>query len=145
MFLVLNVRAMVNETYKRYACINCDFSISKTPGARLLSVTEAETFIKEKKLGPLEGFRSKRGFLFAGTIVLTDDYKLNFDFESADDDSLEELKYEEKDVIGNCPQCSGDIVIHKTSYICVNSVGKNKSCSFRSGLTILSKPFPLNK
>ena len=132
-------KGMVNETYKRYACINCDFSISKTPGARLLSVTEAETFIKEKKLGPLEGFRSKRGFLFAGTIVLTEDYKLNFDFESADDDSLEELKYEEKDVIGNCPQCSGDIVIHKTSYICVNSVGKNKSCSFRSGLTILQQ------
>ena len=74
----------------------CDFSISKTPGARLLSVSEAETFIKEKKLGPLEGFRSKRGFLFAGTIVLTDDYKLNFDFESADDDSLEELNYEKK-------------------------------------------------
>ena len=132
-------KGMVNETYKRYACINCDFSISKTPGARLLSVTEAETFIKEKKLGPLEGFRSKRGFLFAGTIVLTEDYKLNFDFESADDDSLEELKYEEKDVIGNCPQCSGDVVIHKTSYICVNSVGKNKSCSFRSGLTILQQ------
>ncbi len=76
--------------------------------------------------------------MFAGTIVLTEDYKLNFDFESADD-VLEELKYEEKDVIGNCPQCSGDIVIHKTSYTCVNSVGKNKSCSFRSGLTILQQ------
>ena len=61
-----------------------------------LSVVEAETFIREKKLGPLEGFRSKRGFLFAGTIVLTDDYKLIFDFESADDDSLEELNYEKK-------------------------------------------------
>ena len=143
-YAVLNVpcpkcNGVVNETYKRYACINCDFSISKTPGARVLSVAEAETFIKKKKLGPLEGFRSKRGFLFAGTIVLTEDYKLNFDFESADDDSLEELKYEEKDVIGNCPQCSEDIVIHKTSYICVNSVGKNKSCSFRSGLSILQQ------
>ena len=83
-----------------------------------LSVTEAETFIKEKKLGPLEGFRSKRGFLFAGTIVLTDDYKLIFDFESAEDDSLIELNYEKKDIIGNCPKCSGDVVIHKTSYIC---------------------------
>ena len=132
-------KGIVNETYKRYACINCDFSISKTPGARLLSVIEAETFIKEKKLGPLEGFRSKRGFLFAGTIVLTDDYKLNFDFESADDDSLEELNYEKKDVIGICPKCSGDVVIHKTSYTCAKSVGKNKSCSFRSGLTILQQ------
>ena len=129
----------VNETYKRYACASCDFSISKTPGARFLSVSEAETFIKEKKLGPLEGFRSKRGFLFAGTIVLTDDYKLNFDFESADEENLEELNYEKKDVIGVCPKCSGDIVIHKTSYICSNSVGKNKHCDFRSGLTILQQ------
>ena len=84
---VLNVscpkcKGIVKETYKRYACVSCDFSISKTPGARLLSVSEAETFIREKKLGPLQGFRSKRGFLFAGTIVLTDDYKLIFDFES---------------------------------------------------------------
>ena len=55
-------KGVVNETYKRYACINCDFSISKTPGARLLSVIEAETFIKRKNLGPLEGFRSKRDF-----------------------------------------------------------------------------------
>ena len=52
-YAVLNVpcpkcKNVVNETYKRYACINCDFSISKTPGARLLSVTEAETFIKRK-------------------------------------------------------------------------------------------------
>ena len=119
--------------------------VSKTPGARLLSVIEAETFIKEKKLGPLEGFRSKRGFLFAGTIVLTDDYKLNFDFESADDDSLEELNYEKKDVIGICPKCSGDVVIHKTSYTCAKSVGKNKSCSFRSGLTILQQTISIEQ
>ncbi len=143
-YAVLNVscpkcESVVNETYKRYACINCDFSISKTPGARLLSVTEAETFIKNKRLGPLEGFRSKRGFLFAGTIVLTDDYKLIFDFDSAEDDSLIELNYEKKDIIGNCPKCSGDVVIYKTSYICSNSVGKNKCCDFRSGLTILQQ------
>ncbi|MDA9719314.1 DNA topoisomerase III [Betaproteobacteria bacterium] len=136
---------LVNETYKRYACASCDFSISKTPGARFLSVSEAETFIKEKKLGPLEGFRSKRGFLFAGTIVLTDDYKLNFDFESADDDNLEELKYEKNDIIGACPKCSGDVVIHKTSYTCSNTVGKNKSCNFRSGLTILQQTISIEQ
>jgi len=149
-YAVLNVPcpkcgAVVSETYKRYACVNCDFSISKTPGARLLSVAEAETFIREKKLGPLEGFRSKRGFLFAGTIVLTDDYKLNFDFESADEDTLEELNYEKKDVLGICPKCSGDVIIHKTSYTCVNSVGKNKSCSFRSGLTILQQTISIEQ
>ena len=133
-YAILNVscpkcKSVVKESYKRYACINCDFSISKTPGARLLSVTEAETFIREKRLGPLEGFRSKRGFLFAGTIVLTDDYKLIFDFESGDDDTVEDLNYE-KDIIGPCPKCSADVIIYKTSYTCSNSVGKNKSCTF---------------
>ena len=30
-------------------------------------------------------------------------------------------------------------IFYKTSYTCSNSVGKNKSCSFRSGLTILQQ------
>ena len=77
--------------------------------------------------------------MFAGTIILTDDYKLNFDFDSAEDDSLIELNYETKNIIGKCPKCSGDVVIYKTSYICAKSVGKNKSCDFRSGLTILQQ------
>ena len=142
-YAVLNVPCpkcdgIVSETYKRYACNVCDFSISKTPAGRLLSVTEAETFIKEKKLGPLEGFRSKRGFPFAGTIILKD-CELKFDFESNEDDNLEKLIYEQKDIVGGCPRCSGDIVVYKTSYSCSNSVGKNKSCNFKSGLTILQQ------
>jgi len=135
---------LVNETYKRYACVKCDFSISKTPAGRLLVVSEAETFIKEKKLGPLEGFRSKRGFPFAGTIILKD-YELKFDFESNEDDNLAELTYEQKDVIGNCPKCSGDVVVYKTSYTCSNSVGKNKSCNFKSGLTILQQTISIEQ
>ena len=59
--------------------------------------------------------------------------------------SLEELNYEKKDVIGVCPKCSGDVVIHKTSYICSNSVGKNKSCDFRSGLTILQQTISIEQ
>ena len=132
-------KGVVNETYKRYACIDCDFSISKTPGGRCLEVFEAETFIKEKKLGPLEGFRNKWGGLFVGTIVLTDEFKLKFDFDSADDSEITDISYGKSDVIGNCPKCDADVIIYKSSYICVKALGKDKVCSFRSGLAILQQ------
>ena len=38
--------------------------------------------LKEKTFGPVDGFRSKRGFPFAASIILTDEYELKFDFMS---------------------------------------------------------------
>ena len=135
----------VKENYKRYGCVACDFSISKTPGGRCLSVTEAEIFIKEKKLGPLEGFRNKWGGLFVGTIIMTTDYKLKFDFDTGDSEEFNTLSYDKSTVIGKCPKCSSDVVIYKSSYICAKTVGKDKSCTFKTGLAVLQQPISIEQ
>jgi DNA topoisomerase-3 len=57
---------VVKENYRRYGCVGkdgasegCGFSISKIPGGRTFEAAEVEQFIRDKKIGPLDGFRSK--------------------------------------------------------------------------------------
>ncbi|MDL2338768.1 MAG: DNA topoisomerase III, partial [Pseudomonadota bacterium] len=73
-----NCGGVVKENYRRYTCIGkngaapvegaegpgCGFSISKIPGSRSFELPEVEAFIANKKIGPLEGFRSKAGWPF---------------------------------------------------------------------------------
>ncbi|MGH8796620.1 MAG: DNA topoisomerase III, partial [Caldimonas sp.] len=87
-----NCGGVVKENYRRYACTGkpgasdaCGFSISKIPGGRAFELDEVERFLADKKIGPLEGFRSKAGWPFTAEIKLAYDdeirnWKLEFDF-----------------------------------------------------------------
>ena len=68
---------VVKENYRRFACSGndgagegCGFSISKIPGSRAFELDEVEKFIANKKIGPLEGFRSKAGWPFTAELRL---------------------------------------------------------------------------
>ncbi|MET0507316.1 MAG: DNA topoisomerase III, partial [Burkholderiaceae bacterium] len=86
-----NCGGTVKENYKRFACTNCDFSITKIPGGRQFEIPEIETLLKDRVIGPLSGFRSKMGRPFSAILKLSDELKLEFDFgqNSADDDNAE--------------------------------------------------------
>jgi len=83
---------VIKENYRRFACSGksgaeegCGFSISKIPGSRAFELDEVEKFISSKKIGPLEGFRSKAGWPFSAELRLVfdaeiDNWKLEFDF-----------------------------------------------------------------
>ncbi len=63
--------AVVQENYKRFACTQCDFSISKHPGGRTFQLEEVEQLLTERTLGPLQGFRSRLGRPFAAILKIT--------------------------------------------------------------------------
>ncbi|HRO58897.1 MAG TPA: DNA topoisomerase, partial [Burkholderiaceae bacterium] len=71
---------IVQENYKRYACTRCDFSITKVPGSRQLAPAEADELLRERTIGPLQGFRSRLGRPFAAILKLSPEHKLEFDF-----------------------------------------------------------------
>jgi hypothetical protein len=48
----------------------CGFSFGKTPAGRTFEPAEVEQFLRDKKIGPLDGFRSKAGWPFTAEIVL---------------------------------------------------------------------------
>jgi DNA topoisomerase III len=150
-----NCGGVVKENYRRFACSGkadategCGFSISKIPGSRSFELDEVEQFIANKKIGPLEGFRSKAGWPFTAELKLAFDdeinnWKLEFDFgEDAkkDGESGEPIDFSAQESLGACPKCQGHVYEHGTSYVCQNSVGANVTCDFKSGKIILQQP-----
>jgi len=150
-----NCGGIVKENYRRFSCTGaagaaegCGFSISKIPGSRAFELDEVEQFIADKKIGPLEGFRSKAGWPFTAELKLAFDdeiknWKLEFDFgEDAkkDGESGEPIDFSAQESLGACPKCQGHVYEHGTSYVCQNSVGANVTCDFKSGKIILQQP-----
>lgn len=141
---------LVKENYRRFACEKCGFSISKIPGGRAFEYDEAEAFIANKEIGPLQGFRSKIGRPFAAIIKLVaipeDDkdypnagFKLEFDFGNSQEDDLEEVDFTGQTSLGACPKCSSAVYEHGMKYVCERSVGPSKTCDFSTGKVVLQQ------
>jgi len=143
-----NCGGTVKENYRRFACEKCDFSISKIPGGRAFEIAEVESFLEHRKIGPLEGFRSKAGWPFTAELKLAYDeeirnWKLEFDFgEDArkEGESGEPVDFSGQESLGACPKCRGRVFEHGASYVCEHSVGAHVTCDFKSGKIILQQP-----
>jgi DNA topoisomerase-3 len=72
------------ERFKSYSCTDgaCDFSVWKTIAGRLLTREEFDALMRDRKIGPLAGFRSKAGKRFNAIVKLNDEWKTEFDFEA---------------------------------------------------------------
>ena len=140
-----NCGGQVKENYRRFACTQCEFSISKIPGSRQFEIEEVETLLAKKEIGPLSGFRSKMGRPFSAILKLafddeTKNYKLEFDFgQDQDSEDGEAPDFSEQQPVGACPKCNARVFEHGMSYVCEHSVGSGKTCDFRSGKVILQQ------
>jgi DNA topoisomerase-3 len=153
-----NCGGVVKENYRRYACTGapgssgtesgCGFSITKIPSGRAFEVAEAEAFLRDRRIGPLEGFRSKKGFPFSAELRLVRDdeianWKLEFDFgddarQAAADG--EPVDFGGQASLGACPKCQGHVYEHGTNYVCEHAVGAHQTCDFKTGKIILQQP-----
>jgi DNA topoisomerase-3 len=131
------------ERFKSFTCTNdeCDFTIWKTIAGRLLSRDEFETLVRDKHIGPLSGFRSKKGKRFDAMLRLGDEFKTEFDFgpNGQQNGATQEVDFSGQEPLGQCPKCGGRVFEVGMSYVCENSVGPNKTCDFRSGKVILQR------
>ncbi|MBU6491166.1 MAG: DNA topoisomerase III [Burkholderiales bacterium] len=139
-----NCGGVVKENYRRFACTNCAFSISKIPGSRQFEIPEVEELLKTKQIGPLTGFRSKMGRPFSAILKLVEDkeagYKLEFDFgQDSGDENGEPPDFSAQEPLGLCPKCGGKVYEHGMRYVCENSVAQPKTCDFTSGKVILQQ------
>ncbi len=141
-----NCGGIVKENYRRFACTKCDFSISKTPGSRQFEIPEVEELLRNRTIGPLQGFRSKTGRPFAAILRIvrddeTNNHKLEFDFgqTNEDEEGAEAVDFSEKTSLGKCPKCGSNVYDTGLAYVCEKSVAKPKSCDFRSGRIILQQ------
>lgn len=151
-----NCGGTVKENYRRYTCVGdpraedggCGFSISKIPGGRAFELDEVESFLANKRIGPLEGFRSKAGWPFTAEMKLVFDeeiknWKLEFDFgEDAKqgEEAGEPVDFSAHEALGHCPKCKGRVFEHGANYVCEHAVGPSTTCDFKSGKIILQQP-----
>jgi DNA topoisomerase-3 len=121
-----NCGGVVKENYRRFACAGpkgdgqgaCEFSITKIPGGRAFEIAEADAFLRDRRIGPLEGFRSKAGWPFTAELRLVYD------------DEIRNWKLE----------CKGHVYEYGNAYVCEHSVGAHVTCDFKSGKIILQQP-----
>ncbi len=132
---------VLKENYRRFGCNACEFSITKIPGGRQFELDEVETLLRERTIGPLQGFRSKMGRPFAAILRIVPDkeknnLKLEFDFgQNNADDAGEDVDFSGQQALGPCPKCKGKVYEHGMNYVCENT--PSKKCDFRSGKVIL--------
>jgi DNA topoisomerase-3 len=141
-----NCAGVVKENYRRFACTKCDFSMSKVPGGRQFEIEEVEELLKNRTIGPLQGFRSKMGRPFAAILRIVRDedihnYKLEFDFgqDQAEGEEGEGVDFTGQTPLGPCPKCNGGVYEMGLAYVCEHQVAKPKTCDFRSGRIILQQ------
>jgi len=141
-----NCQGVVKENYRRFACTKCDFSMSKTPGSRQFEIEEVEELLKNRTIGPLQGFRSKMGRPFAAILRIVRDediqnFKLEFDFGQDQDEGEEGegVDFTGQTALGPCPKCNSGVYEMGLAYVCEKTVAKPKACDFRSGRIILQQ------
>jgi DNA topoisomerase III len=143
-----NCGGVVKENYRRFACTGpadgtrpegCGFSITKIPAGRAFEIAEAESLLRDKRIGPLEGFRSKAGWPFTAEIRLARDdeianWKLEFDFgddaKQAEADG-EPVDFSAQASLGACPKCKGHVYEHGTNYVCEHAWGRSRPATSR--------------
>ena len=110
-----------------------------------------EQFLRDKKIGPLDGFRSKAGWPITAEMVIkfdqeTKNYKLEFDFgdDKKGEESGEIIDFSSQESLGECPKCGGSVFEHGKNYVCDKSVPTlaqpTPSCDFKTGQIILQQP-----
>ena len=150
-----NCGGVVKENYRRFTCTGqggaeegCGFSITKIPAGRAFETAEVEAFLRDKKIGPLEGFRSKAGWPFTAEMKLAFDeeignWKLEFDFgddaKNGEGDG-EPVDFGDQQSLGHCPKCKSRVFEHGSNYVCEHAVGAPVTCDFKSGKIILQQP-----
>ena len=153
-----NCGGVVKENYRRYGCTGsdgqgagCGFSFTKSPAGRTFETAEAEQLLRDRRLGPLDGFRSKAGWPFVAEVTIVRDeeggnYKLEFDFgdDAASEDTGELVDFASQQSLGPCPKCGAPVFEHGSNYVCAKAVPTlaqaTPSCDFKSGQIILQQP-----
>jgi DNA topoisomerase-3 len=110
---------------------------------RLFEREEVAKLLTEKRVGPLEGFRSKMGRKFNAIVKLNGDFKQEFDFGEGAHDAPVTIDKEKHEAFGLCPVCQkGQVYVLDRAYACENAVATPKTCNFRISKTILHREIP---
>ena len=123
------------ETLSRYTSEDGKKSIRKFLGGRHMSPEEIETLLIEGQLGPMEGFRSKRGNPFTAMLKTTDT-GVTFVFGNAED---EEIEWDKATLIGKSFLDDSEVYMTDTHYVSKSIEDKEAKKAIKLNRVILGK------
>jgi DNA topoisomerase-3 len=99
-----------------YVCPNagCGFRFGHTVAGKMLAHSEVKALLAGETVGPLSGFKSKKGSEFSAKLTLDKDFNINFEFES-------DGKFHGQKTDYKCPLCGGALEENKNAIFCTGS------------------------
>jgi DNA topoisomerase-3 len=126
----------MTETTSRWQSEDGKIVIRKVLGGRRMEPEEIVTLLRDRKIGPLTGFRSKAGKPFTAVLRLTDADKVEFVFEGGDGEKPEVVNPEP---VGASPVDGSPVFETMTSYMSQTAMDGDDKKGFRIGKAILGK------
>jgi DNA topoisomerase-3 len=126
----------INETVSNYET-SSGIRIRKILGGRHISIGEVKELLEKKKIGPLNGFRSKKGKEFSAAIILNEKDKVEFVFEDLGE-GKGSLDFSGQTPIGSSPVDDSPVYETLTAFVSQSFV-EGKSTGFRITKSILGK------
>jgi DNA topoisomerase-3 len=123
-----------------YVCPNaeCGFRFGHTVAGKMLAHSEVKALLAGETVGPLSGFKSKKGSEFSAKLTLDKDFNINFAFES-------DGKFHGQKTDYKCPLCGSPLEENKNAIFCTGTAqskdsrpepGMTNDCNFTLFKTI---------
>lgn len=123
-----------------YVCPNaeCGFRFGHTVAGKMLAHSEVKALLAGETVGPLSGFKSKKGSEFSAKLTLDKDFNINFAFES-------DGKFHGQKTDYKCPLCGSPLEENKNAIFCTGTAqskdprsepGMTNGCNFTLFKTI---------
>ncbi len=99
-----------------YVCPNaeCGFRFGHTVAGKMLAHSEVKALLAGETVGPLSGFKSKKGSEFSAKLTLDKDFNINFAFES-------DGKFHGQKTDYKCPLCGSPLEENKNAIFCTGA------------------------
>jgi len=94
-----------------WSCTACEFRLPGQVAKRQVSERMARQLLTEGRVGPVKGFRSKKGKTFRAALKLDEEGKVVFDFPPREERPLSEE-------LGTCPACGEPVRARGKVYTC---------------------------
>ena len=114
-----------------YVCPNaeCGFKFGHTVAGKMLAHSEVKALLAGETVGPLSGFKSKKGSEFSAKLTLDKDFNIQFAFES-------DGKFHGQKTDYKCPQCGSLLEENKNAIFCTGTTESGEPCNFTLFKTI---------
>lgn len=127
----------VFETVSRYTTED-GIVLRKMIGGKRLTIEEVKELLTNRKIGPLTGFRSKKGSEFSAVVIINDENKVEFVF----DEKPEEIETLEQ--IGVSPVDQSPVFETMTGYVSQSYIDKAET-GIQLPKILLGKEIPLTE